>query len=192
MENKETDLIKDNIIKDRRRRYLYLSKDRTSGVQVMEQELAKFTLLKKMSMWALLIFLIPFGILKQSLSVSLIIGLSVYVAGTLYFHLLVLKDRTEIKLTQTEFDKLNSPELIKAERNNILGEILIPLLVVLILFSRALDLKNPITELEMTITKISIAALIGLAAYQVPSYMKFRKRYKETQSGNTKKSKTKK
>ena len=56
MENKETDLIKDNIIKDRRRRYLYLSKDRTSGVQVMEQELAKFALLKKMSMWPLLVF----------------------------------------------------------------------------------------------------------------------------------------
>lgn len=192
MENRETDLIKDNIIKDRRRRYLYLSKDRTSGVQVMEQELGKFTLLKKMSMWALLIFLIPFGILKQSLSVSLIIGLSVYVAGTLYFHLLVLKDRTEIKLTQTEFDKLNSPELIKAERNNILGEIMIPLLVILILFSRALDIKNPITDFEMTVTKLCIAALLGLAAYKVPSYMKFRKRYKETQSGNTKKSKTKK
>lgn len=176
--DKETDLIKDNIIKDRRRRYLYLSKDRKTGLQIMEQELPRVTILKKMSMWALLVFIVPFGIFKQSLTLSLALAMIVYFAGTLYLRLIVLKNRNEITLTETELNKLNQPAIIKAERSNLLSEILIPTLVVLIIISRALDVKSPLSSMDATVAKIVSAALIAYSVYLLPSYFKLRKRYK--------------
>lgn len=176
---KETDLIKDNIIKDRRRRYLYLSKDRQSGLQVMESELPKFTILKKMSLWAVLVFIIPFGIFKLSLTLSLGLALAVYFAGTLYFNLVVLKNRTSIALTPTELTKLDREDLIKAERSNSLSEVLVPLFVVLIIVSRAIDPKAPLTGADTTIAKLAIAFLTAYAVYLFPTYLKHRKRYKQ-------------
>ena len=176
--DKELDLIKDNILKDRRRRYLYLSKDRKSGLQIMEPELALISILKKMPMWAVLVFIIPFGIFKLSLTMSLLIAGLVLLLGTLYFHLIVLKNRHVVELTQSEFDKLNKPEFIKAQKSNALSELLIPIFLILIVVSRALDVKAPLSPLDLTVAKVSIALFAAYSVYIIPKYLKFSKEYK--------------
>lgn len=177
---KETDLIKDNILKDRRRRYLYLSKDHKSGLQLQESELPKFSILGKMSMWSVMIFIIPFGIFKLSLTLSFSIALITYLAGTLYFKIVVLKDRNAIELTETELKKLKDPELIKAQKSAALSEILIPIFLILIIVSRLLDIKSPVSDLDMNVGRFAMAAFAAYSAYLTPKYLKLRKASKKS------------
>lgn len=177
MKDRDIELIKQNVLRDRRRRYLYLSKDLSSGLQIFENELKKIAIAKNTYLWAMMAFIVPFGIFRQAIIPSALLAVFIYIVGQSYLNFVFLKNRTEVKLTETEFNNLNHPDMLKARRNHQFSLILIPLLIMLIIFSMMYDEKTPLVGMDIMIAKLGMAVMFAIAAMCVPKFLKLFKEY---------------
>ena len=179
MKDRDIELIKQNISRDRRRRYLYLNKDNTSGLQIFENELKKMAIVKNTYLWAMMAFILPFGIFRQAIIPSALLAIAIFVIGQAYLKFIFLKNRTEVKLTETEFNNLNNPEMLKARRNHQFSLILIPLLMLLIIFSMMYDEKTPLVGFDQTFAKFAMAVMFATSGMGFPKFLELHKLYKK-------------
>lgn len=178
MDKREIELVKQNILKDRRRRLLYLNPEMTEGKHIMEQDMKFFSTLKNGSLIGLLIFLVLFGILAQSLTLSLGIMLFLMIGSYLYLNFVFLPKRKTIKLAEQDIEKTKSYDFIKALEANRLSQIIIVLVLALMIFMRLLDTKKPLVGFDFQLARFCIIYLFTYAAVLMPKFIRLRKQKK--------------
>lgn len=175
MDKREIELIKQNIFKDRRRRYLYLSKDYTSGLQINEHELKLYSTLKSAYLIALLLFLALFAIFRQSLVLSTLLSAAIMIGASLYLKLVFLNNRNEIKLSEMDQERAHAPEFLKALESHNLTKVILPIGLGLIVFLRLLEANNPLPKLDYELARFLVLFSITYAMMYVPQYLRSRK-----------------
>lgn len=175
MDKREIELAKQNILKDRRRRLLYLSPDKKTGHHIPESDMRLFSTLKNSNLIGLLVFLLIFGILGKSIILGL--GLMVLIIGIAqaYLKFVFLKNKPVIKLAEQDIQKIQSVDYIKAMEANKLSQIIILVVLALMVILRAIDPVNPLVGLDSDAARLSIVVFMTYAAVLVPGYFRLRK-----------------
>lgn len=129
------DLLRSNMLRDRRRRYLYLTPDKKQGYQIMEFELKFMHYYTSRHLFGIMIFLIPFGIFRVNAFISVGLAAAVLLALEIYFRVFFLKNRPKLDLTEKELDLINSLDGLDIMRSEALTRALMSILLVFIMFS---------------------------------------------------------
>lgn len=169
------DYLKMNMIKDRRSRLLYLINNNTEGYQIMEYEMTFMNLYTSRFLFALMIFLIPFGMFKKNILLSLGLAILVIAGFEIYFRFFFIKNRPIIKLTEKEFDIMNSKSGRKALSSERFTHGLVTVFVVLILFSSLIDPANTLKTYEKFSTQVLMVAFTVYSAKNWIAYFKIKK-----------------
>lgn len=129
------DLLRSNMIRDRRRRYLYLKSNKKEGYQIMEFELKFMHYYTSRHLFGTMIFLVPFGIFKINTFISVALTLAFVLGLEIYFRFFFLKNRPVLDLTEKELKLIESLEALDIMRSEALSRALMSLLMVFIMFS---------------------------------------------------------
>lgn len=175
MDKREIELAKQNILKDRRRRLIYLNKEKNGGKHVLETEMRLFSTLKNGYLIGLLVFLIVFGIAGQSILIALGLMLAIAGGAQLYLSYVFLPKRKDIKLNEVDIDKIHSHDFIKALEANKISQIIILVVLSLMIFLRMMDMSKPLVGLELEVARYSMIFFVTFAAVLLPSYYRYRK-----------------
>lgn len=151
------DYLKMNMIKDRRSRLLYLINNNKEGYQIMEYEMTFMNLYTSRFLFALMVFLVPFGMFKKNILLSVGLAFLVIAGFEVYFRLFFIKNRPIIKLTEKEFAIMHSDTGHKALRSQKFNHALIFIFVVLILFSSLIDPNLTLKTYEKFLTQFLMA-----------------------------------
>lgn len=178
MDKREIELAKQNILKDRRRRFLYLNKDKTEGYHITENDMRIFTLLKNANLVGLLLFLVTFGILNQSIIIGLALMALVIAGAHFYLTLVFLPKRKVIKLNDVDQQKVQSYDFLKALEAHQMSHVLILIVLAAMVFMRLLDRVKPLTGLDLEVARYSTIFFMTYAAIMVPGYLRIRKQRK--------------
>lgn len=179
MDKREIELAKQNIFKDRRRRLLYLNKEKTEGHHISDNDMRLFSTLKNGDLIALLIFLVIFGIFGQNLILALGFLVGISLVATLILNLVFLPKRNMIKLNETDLKRLQSHDFLKALEAGELSKIIIFVVLSLMILLRFMDTNKPLTGLEFEVARFSVIFFITYAATKLPGYLRLRKARKQ-------------
>lgn len=175
MDKKEIELAKQNILKDRRRRLLYLSPDKKTGQHIPESDMRLFSILKNSNLIGLLVFLLIFGILSKSIIIGLGLMLLIMGLAQAYLKFVFLTKRPVIKLAEQDLQKIQSLDYVRAIESNRMSQIIILVVLSLMVILRAMDTINPLVGLDLQAARLSIVVFITYAAVLLPGYFRLRK-----------------
>ena len=178
MDKREIELAKQNILKDRRRRLLYLNSDRTEGHHIQDTDMRFLSTLKNGDLIGLLIFLVLFGIMGQSLVISLAVLVAVSLTATIILNYVFLSKRPIIKLNAVDIAKTKTTDYLKALESNQFSKIIIMVVLALMILLRFMDPNKPLVGLEFEVARFSILFFMTYAAVLVPTYFRLRKQRK--------------
>lgn len=181
MDKREIELAKQNILKDRRRRLLYINTDQTSGQHIPDSDMKIYSTLKNSNLIGLLIFLLIFGIFGQSITLAMLIMVSIIVVANAYLMFVFLPKRSTIKLNQADINKMNSVDFLKAREANTFSQITILFVLSLMILLRLFDVNKPLTGLDLQVARFGTIFLMTYAAVLVPRLFKIRKARKSIQ-----------
>ncbi len=179
MDKREIELAKQNILKDRRRRLVYINQDRVSGQHITESDMKLYSFLKNSNLIGLLVFLLIFGIFGKSIILGLSLMFAIILVAHLYLRFAFLPKRPTVKLGDADFQKMESRDYLKAIEANKFSHIMILIVLALMVLLRFMDQNAPLTGLEFETGRIAIIFFATLAAIQVPDYLKVRKARKQ-------------
>ncbi|AGN24257.1 hypothetical protein K210_03170 [Erysipelothrix rhusiopathiae SY1027] len=80
----DEELFKMNMLKDKRRRLLYIIKGKQEGYHILEREMKVMNIITGRNLWVLLGFVMSYGLLRQSLLVSVIVSIVIFIGFYLY------------------------------------------------------------------------------------------------------------
>lgn len=170
MEQEILQNLQNNVIKDHRRRLLYVDKKNQEGLQIVQGDMKKVGLYSARSLYALMIFLVLFGIFKVRFIYALGAGALIYGALELYFKFIFLKDRNKVKIRDQEFEIFDSLPAHEENRTNALVRIFLPLLLMIVIFSVIFDPQVNDNPFDMNLMK---AAIVLLPVYSAQHTMKY-------------------
>lgn len=173
------ELFANNVIKDHRRRYLFVKKDQQEGYQIMPGELKKVATYGGKNLYALLAFLIIFGILKQRFIYGILASLIIYVGFIIYFKYFFLKDRNTVKIRDQEYQIFSSLEAHEEYKSQAFIRMIIPILIILVIISILIEPGKNANFIDLNLMKFSIAVLIVYMGQHAIKYFKERKTIKE-------------
>ena len=170
------DYLKMNMIKDRRSRLLYLINNNQEGYQIMEYEMTFMNLYTSRFLFALMVFLIPFGMFKKNILLSVGLGAIVIAGFEIYFRFFFIKNRPILKLTEKEEAVINSEVGQKAFTSQKFTHALISFFVMLILFSSLIDPKLMLKTYEKFLTQFLMAVAFVYSFKSWTDYFKLKKK----------------
>lgn len=174
----DEELFKMNMLKDKRRRLLYIIKGKQEGYHILEREMKVMNIITGRNLWVLLGFVMSYGLLRQSLLVSVIVSIVIFIGFYLYEKFFFLKDRNIIKISDEDYSKLNSMSALKSKKTDTGSYVVVLLLVIIILLTRNVDGRYTPSEFDLWIMYIGIALLIAMSGYFAIKYLKLRKQIK--------------
>ncbi|CAM4245845.1 hypothetical protein H9L01_09030 [Erysipelothrix inopinata] len=180
MNHTDEDLIKMNVFKDKRRRMLYLIKGKQEGYHLQESDLKILNLLDGRKMWSLMIFVMMLGIFKIQIIWSIAVPVVVYIAMTLYFKFVFLKDRNIVKISDADFERMERPEMIEASNSDNLLFTIIPLFAVLIIVLSNVE-KNAavaVTTMDTILYYVADVILLSISFFYGSRYFKTKHKLK--------------
>ncbi len=175
MDKETLQLFRNNIIKDHRRRYLFVIKGEQSGYQVMEREMKFVNTYSAKGLYALLVFLMLFGILKQRFVFALLASAAVYLGISLYFKFIFLKDRNTLKIRDEEYKLMDSLAAHKEYKSEAFTHTMIPILMMFIIFSVMLQPEKNNNPIDQNLMKLGLAVLPVYSIQNLFKYIKERK-----------------
>ncbi|MEG0327588.1 MAG: hypothetical protein RR565_05935 [Erysipelothrix sp.] len=178
MNHTDEDLIKMNIFKDKRRRMLYLIKGKQEGYHLQESDLKILNLLDGRKLWAIMIFVVMMGIFKLPILWCIAAPLVVYLAMAMYFRFVFLKDRNIVKISDADFERMESPKMVEASNSDNLLFTLIPLFGVLIVILTTNDPKNSIDAIDTIFYYIADVILLSISFFYGSRYFKIKRKLK--------------
>ena len=181
--------LRNNVIKDHRRRLLFVDKKDQEGFQVQANELKKINFYTGRNLYALMIFLVLFGILKLRFVYGLAASAAIYIGLEIYFNYFFLKDRNKIKIRDQEYAIFSSLDAHEEKRSEAIVRIFIPLLLMIVMFSVLFDPQVNDNPIDMNLIKV---AIIVLPVYGVQNVIKYFKQSKIIKTMKGPKVKTKK
>ncbi|CAM3657581.1 hypothetical protein ERUR111494_05510 [Erysipelothrix urinaevulpis] len=171
MNKEEIQQLRNNLIKDHRRRMLYLIKGEQAGYHMNESDLKFVSIYEAKELYSLLIFLVTFGILKQKFILAVGIVVLLNIAIYIYFNKFFLSDKNIIKIREQEYEKLDSLEAHEEFKADAFSKTILPLFLVIIIFSVLIkpdaNNNNPID------INLMRATLVLLPVYSVQHFMKY-------------------
>ncbi|AZK44186.1 MULTISPECIES: hypothetical protein [Erysipelothrix] len=171
----DEELFKMDMLKDKRRRLLYVIKGKQEGYHILEREMKIMNIITGRNLWVLLGFVLSYGLLRQSLLVSVIVSVVVFIGFYLYEKYIFLKDRNIIKISDEDYAKLNSLSALKSKKTDTGSYVIVPLLVIIILVTRNADGRFNPSEFDLWIMYIGIVLLVLMSGYFSLQYLKLRK-----------------
>ena len=174
------------MIKDHRRRLLFVNKKEQEGYQVQPSDMKKVGLYSARHLYALMVFLILFGILKQRFVLATAAAALVYGGIELYFRFLFLKDRNIVKIRDKEFAIFSSLQAHEDNKSDAFVRIFIPLLLVVVIFSVLFDPQVNDNPIDTNLMKFAILILPIYSGQNVFTYFKERKIIKELKNTQNK------
>lgn len=181
MNDQDLQLFKDGVIKDRRRRYLYLSKDKSTGKHIPERDLKKFNLLKSNQLLALLVFIVPYGIFRLDLVYSALAAIAVYGAMWFYLEFVLMKNYQVIKVVDADLEKTESLPYQESLQANALVNFMVSLSVLaIIIINQIQDGFNLMYGLFAIVLMIVVAGYMVLQGRDLLIYRKRVKALKTT------------
>ncbi|CAM2796040.1 hypothetical protein [Erysipelothrix tonsillarum] len=178
----DEELFKMDMIKDKRRRLLYLIKGKQEGYHIQEREMKIMNIITGRNLWVLLGFVMSYGLLRQSLLVSVVVAIVIFIAFYVYEKYFFLKERNIIKISDQDYAKLTSLSALKSKKSDVGSYVVVPLLVILILVTRNMDGRFTPTEYDLGLMYIGIAVLLVISIYYAIQFLKLRKQIKEVET----------
>lgn len=179
MEEETLRNLRNNIIKDHRRRLLYVDKTDQKGYQITAEDMKKVGLYSARNLYALMIFLVLFGIFKLRFIYGLGAAILVYGALEVYFRFIFLKDKNKIKIRDQEYSIFSSLDAQEEKRSEAIVRIVIPLLLMVVMFSVLVDPQVNDNPIDLNLMKIAIVVLPVYAVQNTMKYFQQRKIIKE-------------
>ncbi|QIK70236.1 hypothetical protein G7062_08000 [Erysipelothrix sp. HDW6C] len=136
---KVDDITKYGLIKDKRRRIIWVIKGTNEGYHIPEKDMKSIPILDGKYMWALLIFVLSTGLLKWPLLVSVGLAALVYGAFELYTRFVFLKKKQILKISADDMEKTRNEDALNAQRADYFLALMLPMLMMLILISRQIE-----------------------------------------------------
>lgn len=167
--------LRNNIIKDHRRRYLFVDKKKQEGLQVMPADMKKVAMYSARSLYALMTFLVLFGIFKLRFVLAITAAAVTYGALELYFRFIFLKNLNSVKIRDEEFAIFDSIEAHEDNKSDAFIRIFLPLLIMLVVFSVIFDPQVNDNPIDMNLMKLAIVILPVYAAQNSVKYLHERK-----------------
>lgn len=188
MDKREMDLLKANVVKDRRRRTLYIIKGTQTGYHLQENDLKVAILYGSKSLLIIFPFTLLFGVLKINLLLSLLASAAVFVAVELYFKHKTLKDKAILKINDDDMKKLTTPEYYKSKSYDILLTAVFAFFFIAMIITGTVEAQTT-SSLDWFLAIISSSALGGYLVYNLVKFFAVRKQYLRTRPAKVKKKK---
>lgn len=179
MDFKDEELSRMNVIKDKRRRYLYVVKDKHAGYQLTERTLKYMNFYSNRLMVLLMVFLILFSLLHVDFLILLLILAALYGIIELVVHKWFLPRLNVIKISEDDYQKLSSLEAERLKEQDRFTHAIVALLLAFILVSATFDGTTTYMFAFEVYLMYTVASLLGAySIYGFIRYFKNRKLYK--------------
>lgn len=164
--------LRNNVIKDHRRRLLYVDKKEQKGYQVLPSDLKKITTYTSRSLYALMLFLVIFGIFKQRFVFGVLAAGLVYGLLELYFNFIFLKDKNILNIRDKEFAIFDSLQAHEDKKSDAFVRIMLPLLLMVVMYSVFNEPLVNDNSIDLTLMKLMILVLPLYSLHNAFNYYK--------------------
>lgn len=171
--------LRSNIVKDHRRRLLFVDKKKQEGYQVQPSDMKKVGLYSARKLYSLMVFLVLFGILKQRFILAIIAAALVLGGLEVYFRYFFLKDRNIVKIRDQEFAIFSSLAAHEDNKSDAFIRVFLPLLLMVVTFSVLFDPQVNNNPIDINLMKVAILVLPIYSGQNLFLYFKERKIIKE-------------
>ncbi|WP_159648591.1 hypothetical protein [Erysipelothrix aquatica] len=165
------------IIKDKRRRLILVIPNKQEGYHLQAGDMTKVRLLDGQYIWAALLFVLGIGLLKLPLIAVTVFAVAVIVGFEVFKRFVFLKDKQIIKISDTDYAKLESEEALRALKSDRFMDFILPIFVALVLISRQFEVGG-YQGIEATVFSFLIALSAGFFAYNFFNWLKILKKLK--------------
>lgn len=148
------------LIRDRRRRILKPIKGSEHAYHILEKEMKRYTFLSSKLMYLSLFYVVSLGLLKQSIFISFVLALIVFIGIQIFSTLFYSKDRAQIKLHVDDIKLVNSKEFLKLQASNLMSDAFIVSMVLILTAYQAFFAGMAQNPIEATVSYIVLALSI--------------------------------
>lgn len=164
MKYTEETLLGYGVVKDRRRRYLWVIPGTNEGYNIQERNMKYVAVESTKSIWISIVFIVSIGIIKLPIWMTSLLTFATIVGFVLFKKFYVLKDVKKIKVIDEDLAKFDSLLGLKVKRSDEIMNTLFPLLIMSMLLARSSDIGG-YTGIDGQLFYIYIAFAAALAVY---------------------------